>query len=105
MHPILYLDPVPEPAAAIDIVAVLGDQTLESEQARMPEQVRPDLALFEIRQEDPVDSARQACLAQAQRQFADVLTAAHQDVEGVELDLVIVLPAVQAVEIRSAVDY
>jgi hypothetical protein len=37
----------------------------------MPEQVRPDLALFEIGQEDPVDSPRQACLAQAQPQFAE----------------------------------
>jgi hypothetical protein len=37
------------------------------------------------------------------RQFAKVLTVQSEDVEGVELDLVVVLPAVQAIEVGDAV--
>jgi hypothetical protein len=43
-------------------------------------------------------------LPQMQRQRPEVVARAHQDVEGVELDLVIVLAAVQAVEVGDAVD-
>ena len=37
--------------------------------------------------------------AHAQRQLADVLTVADQTVEGIELDFLVVLPAMQAVEV------
>ena len=74
----------------------------------MAEQVRPDLALLERRQVDAVDAARQqprqVGLAHRQRQLAQILAVADQHVEGVELDLVIVLARVQAVEIGAAVD-
>ena len=39
-----------------------------------------------------------------QRQLAQIVAVAHQHVEGVELDLGIVLAAVQAVEVGYAVD-
>jgi len=38
---------------------VLGNHALQSEQAGVPEQVRADLALLEVGQEDAVDAARQ----------------------------------------------
>ena len=94
---VLDLDPVPELAAAVGALAVLGNHALQSQQAGVPEKVRPDLALFEVAQEDAVDAPRQhpgeIGLAQLQRQFADVLAVADQDIEGVELDFVIVLAA------------
>ena len=74
----------------------------------MPEQVRADLTLLEVEQEDALDAARQqpgeAGLAHRQRQPPEILAVADQDIEGVEFDLMIVLPAVQPVEIRSAID-
>jgi hypothetical protein len=55
----------------------------------MPEQVRADLALLEVGEVDPIDAAsqqlRQVGLAHRQRQFAEILAVADQDVEGVEL--------------------
>jgi hypothetical protein len=65
----------------------------------MPEQVRADLTLLEVEQEDALDAARQqpgeAGLAHRQRQPPEILAVADQDIEGVEFDLMIVLPAVQ----------
>jgi hypothetical protein len=59
MLAVLDLDPVPETAAAIQTFAMLGDQSLQPEQAGMAEQVGADLALFEIAQEDAVNPSRQ----------------------------------------------
>ena len=74
----------------------------------MPKQVRADLALLEVGKEDAVDTARQQpCqvgLSHRERQPADVLAIADEDVEGVELHLGVMLAAVQAVEIGPAVD-
>jgi hypothetical protein len=60
---------------------------LRAHQAGVAEQVRADLALLEIAQEDAVDAprqkTRQACLAHRQRKLAEVLAVAQQDVEGV----------------------
>ena len=57
---------------------------------------------------DAVDAARQdpseVGLAHAQRQFANILAVADQHIEGVEHDLMVMLPGVQSVEIRDAVD-
>ena len=36
--------------------------------------------------------------------FAEILTVAHEDVEGVEHDLIVMLAGVQSVEIRDAVN-
>jgi len=43
-------------------------------------------------------------LANAERQFWDIVAIDRQDIEGVELDLVIVLPRVQAVEVAAAIN-
>ena len=45
----------------------------------------------------------EAGLAHAERQLADVLAFADQEIEGVKPDLVVILSRVQAVEIRNAV--
>ena len=56
---VLDLDPVPEPAAAISALAMLGDHPSQSHQAGVAKQVRADLALREIGKEDAVDTAGQ----------------------------------------------
>ena len=48
MLSILHFDPVLLPAAAVRPIAMLRYQTFEPELAGLAEQVRPDLALFEI---------------------------------------------------------
>ena len=73
----------------------------------MPEKVGADLALLKIRQEDAVDApseqSGQVGFSHTQRELPQVVTITHQHVEGVELYLVIVLAAVEPVEIRSSV--
>ena len=59
MRPMFDLDPAIEPAGAIGALAVFRDQTFEPHQAGVAEQVRADLALLEIAQEDAVDAPRQ----------------------------------------------
>lgn len=74
----------------------------------MTKQVGPYLALFEIRQENSVDPACQqpgeVGLAQAQWRLAEVVAVTDQDVESVELHLIVMLAAVQAVEVGNAID-
>ncbi len=53
MLPVLDLDPVPEPAAAISAVAMLGDHPFQPHQAGVAEQVRADLALLEVARKMP----------------------------------------------------
>ena len=62
MAPVLHLDPAVKPAAASRALTVLRDQSLQSHQADGPEQVRPDLTLFEGREMDAVDPAGQKLL-------------------------------------------
>ena len=57
--PVLDLDPAIGPTTAISAVAVLGDQALQAQQAGMAEQVRANLALLEVAQEDTVHTPRQ----------------------------------------------
>jgi hypothetical protein len=52
MLAVLDLDPVRRPARAIRPVLELRHQSLQPHHASMPEQVRADLALFEVGQED-----------------------------------------------------
>ena len=74
----------------------------------MAKQIWPDLALFEITQEDavhaPSEQPGQAGLAHAERQLPHVLTIGHKDVEGVELDFLVVLKTMQSVEVGAAID-
>ena len=58
MFPVLDLDPVIAPAAAVGALAVLGDQALQPHQAGVAKQVRPDLALFKWRQVDAIQAPR-----------------------------------------------
>ena len=60
MLPVLHLDPAVKTTGSIEAIAVLGDQPLQPHQADGPEQVRPDLTLFEGREMDAVDGARNA---------------------------------------------
>ena len=76
----LHLGPVRPSAAAIDALPALRDQ------ASRPEQVRPDLALFEL-----ADAPRKIVLPKVQRQLPQILTLERQDVERVELHLVVML--------------
>ena len=60
-------------------------QPLQPHQAGVAEQVRPDLALFEVGQEDAVNPPRQqpgqVGLEHRQRQPAQILAVADQDVD------------------------
>ena len=82
---------------------MLRNQPLEPHVAGRPEQIRTDLALLEWRQLDAINAPTQQpgkiVLAQVQRQRAHVLAIADQDSKGVEFDFLVMLPAVQAVEI------
>ena len=57
MRAVLDLDPAIEPAAAI--LAVLRNQSLQSHHAGVAEQVRADLILLEVAQEDAIDALSQ----------------------------------------------
>lgn len=74
----------------------------------MPEEIGADLPLFVVGKEDAVDAPRQqprkVVLAEMQRKLSQILSLHHEDVEGIELHFVVVLAAVQAVEVRSAID-
>ena len=108
MAPVLDFDPAVRPASAIDAFPVFRHQPLQPHQASVAEQVRSDLALFERRNVDAVNPPRQqpseVGLAHRQRRLAQILAVVDQHVERIELHLIIVLAAVQAVEIRSPVD-
>jgi hypothetical protein len=73
--------------------------TLQSHQATVAEQIRPDLALLEWRQ---MDASRQqpgqVGLAHVERQLAKILDIAHQHIDRVELHFVIVPARMQSVE-------
>jgi hypothetical protein len=76
MLPVLDLDPVIAPTAAVGALAMLRDQTFKPHAAGRLEQLRPNLALLEWRHEDPLgppaEQLRQVRLAQVQRQSAEV---------------------------------
>jgi hypothetical protein len=94
--------------SAVRPILVLGDQSFQAHQAGVSEEIRTDLALLEVRQEDAIDApseqSGQVSLAHAQRQLANVFAIGDQDIESVELHLVIVLAAVQSVEVGSTVN-
>ena len=77
---------------------MLRDQPLQPHQAGMPEQVRADLALLEVGARWMPSTRRASSRARLvlridQRQLAQIVAVADQHVEGVELDLGIVLAA------------
>jgi hypothetical protein len=83
-------------------------KTLQSELAGLPEQVRADLALLEVADENslrpPRQESREVGLPKVQRQLSQIVALQRQDVEGVELNLVVMPARVQPIEIGNAVD-
>jgi hypothetical protein len=86
--------PIRRPPGAIGPIPPFPDQPFQSEVART-EQVRADLPLFE---RDDENAFGPASLQPRQ------LAAEPQDVEGIQLHLVIMVPGVQAIEIGNAVN-
>ena len=105
---IFHFYPMRGAPSAVRPILVLGDQSFQAHQAGVSEEIRTDLALLEVRQEDAIDApgeqSGQVSLAHAQRQLANVFAIGDQDIESVELHLVIVLAAVQSVEVGSTVN-
>jgi hypothetical protein len=91
MTPVFNLDPVRRSAGAVWPVLMFRYQPLQAELAGLPEQVRADLALLILADENAVRPPRQqACkvvLAKVQGQLPQILAAKRQDIEGVELRL------------------
>jgi hypothetical protein len=52
VFPVLDLQPMRLPSAAVGSIPPLRNQTFQTHPARCPKQARPDLALFEWRHED-----------------------------------------------------
>ena len=102
------LNPVRRSTSTVRAVLVLRYQALKPHQAGVTEYVGANFALFEVSQEDAVDAPGQkpgeVVFAQVQWKPAKILTVAHEDVEGVEHDLIVMLSGVQSVEIRDAVN-
>lgn len=98
MLPVLDLDPVVASAEPVRSPAVLRHQAFQPHAAGRTEQLRTDLALLERRHEDALHPAaedlRQVVLAKVQRQLPQVVAIERQDVEGVELDVIVVFPGV-----------
>jgi hypothetical protein len=69
---------------------------------------RSGLALFKGSQEDASRPARQqpgqVGLAHRERQLAQVVAVQRKTVEGVELDLTVMLPGMQTIEVGNSVD-
>jgi hypothetical protein len=105
---VLYLDPVLRAASLIRPVTALRHQALKAHVAGGAEQVRADLAALERVDEDALGPAREQALkagfAKVQWQLAQVVVALDQDVEGAELDLIVVLARMQGVEVGDTVD-
>ncbi len=82
---------------------MLRHDALKAHVAGGTKQVWSDLALFEVIEDDAIDAPPQhlgqMVLSEVQRQRPEIVALAHQDVERIELDLLVVLAAVQAVEI------
>ena len=102
---ILHFYPMRGASSVVRPILVLGNQSLQAQQAGVSEEIRTDLALLEVKQEDAIDApseqSGQISLAHAQRQLANVFAIDDQDIERIELHLVIVLAAVQSVEVSD----
>jgi hypothetical protein len=77
---VLYLDPVGRPAGAVRAIAALGHHALESHLAGRPEQIRADLALLKLADENPLrtprQEPRQTVLAEMQWELPKILAKA-----------------------------
>ena len=59
LFPVLVLNPMSLSTAAVRSIPALRNNPFKPEVASLSEQVRTDLALFKVAQEDPVDATRQ----------------------------------------------
>ena len=79
MLPVFHFDPIRRPAGAVWAVAALRNQALQTEVAGSAKEVRPNLALFEVGDENPLRAPRQKAreigLTQVQGQLPQILTA------------------------------
>ena len=95
-------------AALIWAVTPLGDQAFEAHVAGGAEKIRADLAALERTDKDAFGAACQqsfeAGLAQVQWQFPQIVATFGQDVEGAQLDFLVVPARMQRVEIGNAVN-
>lgn len=87
---------------------MFGNQPLEAELTSLAEQVRPDIALFEGRDEDPIGAPCQQPgeigFAQAQWQLAQVFTVEREAMERIKLNLGVMLAGMQSVGVGHPVD-
>jgi hypothetical protein len=89
------LDPIGRASATTAAISALGHKPLKPHEAGVPEQVGANLSLLKVTQEDAIHSPReepsQARLSHRERQIPDIVTVANEHVEGVELNLLVVL--------------
>ena len=94
------------PPRLIGPVPSLAHQPLKPQPAGGAKQIRPDLAALKRIDEDAFGPARQQAfevgLAQMQRQLVQVIVGLDQDIKRAELDFVVMLAAVERVEIGDA---
>src|SRR5581483_6156927 len=102
------LHPVPGPPGLIRLITMFRHEPLKPHPTRYPEWVGADLATLELANEDALRPAREQALevhlAHAKRQLPEIVAILDEHVECAELDLVIVLAAVERIEICDAID-
>jgi hypothetical protein len=107
MTSVLDLDPVGRSAAAVGTITALGDDAFPNLQAAR-NRSGPISPWLEVADENALRSARQQTgqigLAHGQRQLPQIVTIKRQDVEGVKLDLMVILAGMQPIEIGDAID-
>jgi hypothetical protein len=103
MFRVFDLDPMLRRASAVGAISALRDKSLQTKFAGREKQARIDFAVFERRDENPVrpprQQPRQIVLPEMQGQDAQILPIQRQRVEGVKLDLFVMLAGVPPVEI------
>jgi hypothetical protein len=108
MVAVLHLDPIRRPASAIGPISAFRYQALQPHVAGRPKQVWTDLALFKRRDKNavgpPCQQPREVRLPHRERKRAHVVAVTGEHIEGVKLDLLVVLAGMQRVEIRDAID-
>jgi hypothetical protein len=101
---VLDLHPVPRGAGPVRPVTSFRHHAFEPHFARGLEQLGTDLALFERRDEDAIGPPREEPgeirLAHRERKASKIVTVERHYVEGVKLDVVIMLARVQRVATR-----
>ena len=105
MAAVLHLHPIRRPASAIGPISAFRYQALQPHVAGRPKQVWTDLAHFKWRNENavgtPCQQPREVRLPHRERKRAHVVAVTGEHIEGVKLDLLVVLAGMQRVEIET----